>query len=171
MPLKATEVDTSVEFAGDEALYRRVSQSELIGKGEVDPTRISISRFKKEIASAPSVLRSRFSQAPDALHVLCAGRDTAGWSVFYILVDSLPRGLTTGDGRTFDFFAVHQPLADCGAHSVVACHQADDAEKVYLKTSDRLAFDFKVRFATALRLAFSELMQPVVTPITDQPTG
>lgn len=166
LPLKATDVDTTIPFAADEALYRRIPEGELNSKREVDPSRINISGFSRHVQSAPSVLRSRFSQAPDALHIDCAQRETNGWLVFYIRVDGLPKTLIAGDGRSFDFFPLHVPLPECGAHSVVGCSLTDDPTRVYLKPTDRIAAIFKVRFALALQLALS----PLTPPGDDRPT-
>lgn len=157
LPLKANEVDTTEVFTAGELLYRRVASSELNSKGEVDPSRINISSFKREILSAPSVMRSRFSQAPDVLEFDCADRDTTGWLVFFVRVDSLPVGLLAGDGRSFDFYPVHIPFEKCGAHSVVASCISADAARSYVKPSEVVAYGFKTRFATALRLALCPL--------------
>jgi hypothetical protein len=129
LPLKATEVDPEASFSEDELLYRRLERNELNGKGEVDPTRINFISFNRNVESAPSVMRSRFSQPEDVLHILCAERDTAGWLVYFVRVDDLPKNLQSGDGRCFDFLPKHVPLIDCGAHSVIACAASGDPNK------------------------------------------
>jgi len=151
LPLKASEVDPEFPFSGGELLYRRLERRELNENGEIDPTRINSISFKVDVESAPSVMRSRFSSPEDVLHVLCAGRDTAGWLVYFIRVDALPKQLKSGDGRSFDFFPKHVALIDCGAHSVVACAESSDAEKSYVRPSTKVINDFKVKFAVALR--------------------
>ena len=151
MPLKASEVDCSFPFFGDELLYRRLEQRELNEKGEIDPTRINSVSFKADVESAPSVMRSRFSAPEDVLHVLCAGRDTSGWLVYAIRVDELPQGLKAGDERSFDFLPKQVPLEDCGAHTVVACAESSDAAKKYIKPSTKVTNDFKVKFALGLK--------------------
>lgn len=151
LPLKASEVDATAPFTPEELLYRRVERSELNSKGEVDPTRINAISFKKDVESAPSVMRSRYSTPADVLHVLCAERDTTNWLVFSARVDGLPSGLKSGDGRSFDFFPKHVPLEDCGAHSVVASAQSDDVSKAYAKPSDGVVNAFKAKFATSLK--------------------
>jgi hypothetical protein len=151
LPLKASEVDPTCPFSGDELLYRRLERHELNENGEVDPTRINSISFRADVESAPSVMRSRFSDPEDVLHVLCAERDTTGWRVYFIRVDALPVNLKSGDGRSFDFFPKHVPLIDCGAHSVVACAESGDAGKIFVRPSTKVINDFKVRFATALR--------------------
>jgi hypothetical protein len=156
LPLKASEVDANSPFAPDEFLFRRVGPEELNTKGEVDPTRIEAISFNKNVESAPSVMRSRYSGPDDVLHVLCAERDTAGWLVYFLRVDQLPDGLKTGDGRSFDFFPKHVPLENCGAHSVVASALSADASRVYVKPSQQVINAFKTRFATALRPAVAQ---------------
>jgi hypothetical protein len=152
LPLKATEVDPNTPFAPDELLYRRAESGELNSKGEIDPTRINLTSFKRNIESAPSVNRGLYSSPDDVLHVLCADKDLTGWHVFSLRVDQIPTGLVSGDKRVFDFYPKHVPLENCGAHSVVACAESNDPTKTYVKPSDKVAYDFKAKFATALRL-------------------
>jgi hypothetical protein len=151
LPLKASEVDVDSPFTPDELLYRRIGPAELNSKGELDPTRIESISFRKNVESAPSVMRSRFSEPEDVLHILCAQRDTAGWIVYFVLVDRLPTAMLSGDGRSFDFFAKHVPLENCGAHSVVASALSNDPTRAYAKPSQGVINDFKTKFATALR--------------------
>lgn len=151
LPLKANEVDPKAPFTPEELLYRRVERSELNSRGEVDPTRINAVSFRKDVESAPSVMRSKFSSPQDVLDVLCAERDVNGWLVFSIRVDELPTGLTTGDGRSFDFFPKHVPLENCGAHSVTASALSGDPSRTYAKPNPKVTAAFKARFATALK--------------------
>ena len=157
MPLRANEVDTTIPFTPDELLFRRVAPEELNSKGEVDPSRINAVSFRRDVEYAPSVMRSKFSQAPEVLEIECAERDTTGWLVYYVPVSSLPSGLISGDRKSFDFFPIHIPLEKCGAHSVIASCLSTDAARAYVKPSEAVAYTFKTRFATALKLALCPL--------------
>ena len=152
MPLTANEVNVELPFVSAELLYRRVGPDEINSKGEVKPLNIAGISFKAEVESAPSVLRSEFSQPYDVLHELCAEKDVTGWFAYYVRVDCLPEQVVSGDERVFRFFPKHVPLTTCGAHSVVACCLADDADRGYVKPSAKVINDFKVKFALGLRL-------------------
>lgn len=151
MPLRAEQVDPLVPFDNEELLYRRVSPEELNSMGEVDPTRINATSFSKEIQSAPSVNRSAFSKPEDVLSSCCAsGKDVSSWVIFLLSVERLPKELVAGDGRRFDFVPQHLPLEDCGAHSVIASCRSEDSLHEYVKPSQAVINDFKVKFATGL---------------------
>jgi hypothetical protein len=150
LPLAASQVDITRPFTANELLYRRVSKEEIGPNGEVDPSRIQSISFKADVQTAPSVMRSAFSEPHDVLHFLCAGRDTSGWSVYSATVGSLPQGLKAGDGREFRFFPAHLPEEKCGAHSVVACCRQSDISRTYEKPTKTVIWEFKVKFATSL---------------------
>jgi len=151
LPLNASQVDTNRPFSTDELLYRRVGPTELNSLGELLPTTIAGIQFTSDVQHSPSVMRSDFSEPSDVLHVLCAKRDVAGWSVYFIRVDKLPSELVSGDNKRFCFFPVHMPEETCGAHSVVACCLLEDPNRVYRKPSGKVEYDFKVKLALALR--------------------
>jgi hypothetical protein len=151
LPQKASEVDTDAPFTPEELLYRRVHRDKVNSKGEVDPSQINVTSFKRDIRSAPSVMRSRFCVPADVLHIDCAERETSDWLVFFTRVDSLPAGIVSGDQRSFDFYPAHIPLEHCGAHSVVASCITGDVERTYVKPSGAVASDFRVKFANSLK--------------------
>jgi hypothetical protein len=80
----------------------RIDPDELVN-GELSPTSIKKFSFSREIADSPSVNRSDFSSPFDVLHVLCAGKDAAEWSIFF-RVDRLPQAITSGTIARFAFF-------------------------------------------------------------------
>ena len=149
LPLRANQVNTMQPFDDDELLYRRISPDELNSKGEVDPSRIQVTSFTKEINSAPSANRSAFSNPEDVLSLPCAGKDVSSWTIFFIEVRSLPKGLLDGNGRAFDFFPHHAPLENCGAHSVIASCVAVNPT-VYVRPTRPVINDFKTKFAVSL---------------------
>lgn len=151
LPLTASEVDTTRPFSPEELLYRRVGPGELNSIGEVLPTGIACVSFRANVESAPSVMRSDFSQPSDVLDVLCATKEVPGWLVYFVRVDGLPGEIIAPDNRLHYFFPKHIPEKTCGAHSVVACCLATDPERAYVKPTARLANDFKVKFALGLK--------------------
>jgi hypothetical protein len=149
LPLRADQVSPEQPFDDGELLYRRISPDELNSKGEIDPSRIQVTGFTKDINSSPSVNRGAFSLPEDVLSMPCAGKDVQSWTVFFLQVQALPKGLLAGDGRAFDFFPHHAPLEMCGAHSVIASCLAANPNQ-YAKPTRPVVNDFKVKFAVAL---------------------
>jgi hypothetical protein len=152
LPLSANEVDITRLFDDSELLFRRVAPEELNSKGELEPTQIKAMSFGNAFPSCPSVLRSDFSQPEDVLHNACSGQDLVGWFIFFVTVGNLPSSIKSGDlKKEYQFFPVHLPEPNCGAHSVIACALAGDPLKVYAKPSYKVYADFKIKLALALR--------------------
>ena len=150
-PLTASEVGGNHPFSPEELLYRRVGPQEFNSLGELLPTTIACVSFSAHVESAPSVMRSDFSQPSDVLDPLCATKDVSGWVVYFVRVDNLPEDVKSGDGRPFHFFPKHQPEPMCGAHSVIACCLATDPNREYKKPSAGVANAFKVQFVSRLK--------------------
>jgi hypothetical protein len=151
LPLSESQVDTSVPFAADEQLYRRVLPSEELADGEIDPTRLNSVSFKKEVQSAPSVLRSRFASPQDALHKDCAGqKDVSSQLVYYVCVRDLPEEIASLDGKRFDVFPLHLPFPTCGAHSVISCCISGDHLRSYSRPSPSAYYDLRVKLAAKM---------------------
>jgi hypothetical protein len=157
LPLLESEVDISIEFAPEEPLFRRVSANELTD-GEIDPSSLNSVSFNKEISGAPSVLRGKFASPSDVLHVDCAGgKDVSSHLVYFILVRDVPDIIHSDDGKSFAFYPLHLPVANCGAHSVIASCLAGDKARVYAKPSRPVRNALRAKLATRL--------QPVPDPI------
>jgi len=152
LPLSENEVDTSVPFAPEEELYRRVLPSEELADGEIDPTRLSSVSFKSDVQSSPSVLRSRYASPQDVLHKDCANqKDVSGQLIYFIAVNSLPRTIKSDDGREFEIFPLHLPFPTCGAHSVISCCRNGDPGRVYERPSQSARNDLRVKLAARMR--------------------
>jgi hypothetical protein len=151
LPLLEREVDTSVEFAPAEPLYRRISAAELTG-GEIDPSRFNSVSFDKSIEGAPSVLRGRFAEPRDVLHPHCAdGRDVTHFLIYFIFVQDLPDVIKSDDGKEFAFFPSHRPEPTCGAHSVIACCIAGDPARGYSKPTRPVRNQLRAKLAAKLQ--------------------
>ena len=152
MPLRENEVDASAPFRPDEQLYRRVLPQEELSDGEIDPTRFNSISFKKEVESAPSVLRGAFATPEDAVHPDCADqKDVSHQFVYSTSVSSLPKLIRSGDGKEFEIFPKHLPLPTCGAHSVVSCCRAGDDTKKYERPSPSARYDLRVKLAANMK--------------------
>ena len=151
MPLGENEVDTSAPFQPDEMLYRRVLRSEELSDGEIYPTGLESVKFDKNAESAPSVLRSAFASAADALHRDCASqKDVSDQFVYSIRVAELPEVITCDTGKQYSVFPLHAPLPTCGAHSVISCCNLGDSTRTYQKPSRSARNDLRVKLATRL---------------------
>lgn len=134
MPPEHYEVGTDKEpnFEPQEKLFRRVHPKELNEDGEVDPTSIPTVQFGKTEQAAPSVIRQLYATYEDAIHPDCAGNNSVEeYGVFYLSCADLPRGLESGDGRSFDFLPSHMPEPTCRAHSVIRSTLSSDPTKLY----------------------------------------
>jgi hypothetical protein len=172
LPLTNREVDVQLAFEGTELLYRRASPGEINSAGELDPSQLESISFSKYVEGAPSVLRGAFAVAADAIAPECAGgKNVSDCSVFEIEVRELPVALKSGDGREFNFFPTHHPLADCGAHSVISCHLAGDADKRYVVPTRPVRNALRSKLATKMRRCVaSSPSQTSTDPRTTEPT-
>jgi hypothetical protein len=151
LPLTETEVDPSTPFEAQEQLYRRILSSEELLDGEIDPTRFNSVSFNKEVQSAPSVLRSHYASAEDALHKDCANqKDVSGQFVYYVFVRDLPGEIKSDDGKRYSVFPIHFPLPTCGAHAVVSCCLSGDQTRSYKKPSRSALNDLRVKLAAKM---------------------
>jgi hypothetical protein len=169
LPLSESEIDISTRFAADEQLYRRVFPSEELSDGEVDPTRFNSVSFKKEVQSAPSVLRSRFASPEDALHKDCAEqKDVSGQFVYYVLVQDLPGEIASDDEKRYSVFPLHFPLPTCGAHSVISCCLVGDDSRSYTKPSPSARYDLRVKLAARMqKVRFTPVLAQAHPPTPD----
>jgi hypothetical protein len=152
LPLRADEVDAGLQFESSELLYRRVSKNGVNSLGELLPSELNTFSFDKDLDSAPSVLRSAFSKPVDALALDCAnGKDVSDWRVFWIAVADLPTPLAAPDGRSFEFYPVHRPLPQCGAHSVIASCTAGDTARTYKAPPRSVRNDLRTKLAVRLK--------------------
>jgi hypothetical protein len=152
LPLCDKEVDTSIAFAPEEALYRRVLPSEELDDGEIDPTRLNSVSFKKEVQSAPSVLRGKYATPEDVLHKDCADqKDVTGQLVYFVSVSDLPPEIHSDDGNASCVFPLHLPVPSCGAHSVISCCRKGDETRTYEKPSKSARYDLRVKLAAKMR--------------------
>ena len=152
MPLRRDEVDTERPFEPAELLYRRVSPDGVNGNGEFLPSELNTISFNNEIDSAPSVLRSQFSEPKDVIATECAdGNDVSSWRIFAVAVGDLPSSLVSGDSRSFDIFPVHRPLEFCGAHSVIASCPSSDPTRTYFPPPRSVKNALRAKLATLLR--------------------
>ncbi len=151
MPLHENEVDINAGFDPQEPLYRRVSMNELVN-GELTPATISVRYSGPTVEHSPSVLRGGFSTPFDVLHQDCAaGQDVSAYEAYSIQVQELPERVSSGDGQFYNFFPVHIPKPDCGAHSVISCCLADDPSKTFKKPNRTARNILRVQLATKLR--------------------
>jgi hypothetical protein len=152
LPLPENEVDNSTPFTPAEPLFRRVLPSEELSDGEIDPTRLNSVSFKKEIQSAPSVLRGLYASPEDALHKDCANqKDVTGQFVYYVGVGDLPDEIKSDDGKMFNVFPLHFPVPTCGAHSVISCCRKGDGTRAYEMPSPSARYDLRVKLAAKLQ--------------------
>lgn len=151
LPLHENEVDIHAGFEPQELLYSRVSMGELVN-GELTAASISVHYAGPTVEPSPSVLRGKFSTPLDVLHQDCsAGRDVSAYEAYSIQVQELPVHVPSGDGQFYNFFPVHIPKPDCGAHSVVACCLADDPSKTFKKPSRTARNTLRVQLVTKLK--------------------
>ena len=153
MPLKRSEVEPRA-FTDGELLYRRVAFRDLNSEGELDPSSLNSMSFGDEIDGAPSVLRSAFAVAEDALAAGCANsKDVTQHVVYELAVVDLPAALSKGGSPRIRLLPMHHPLELCGAHSVIAACKAGDEHRIYVVPSKAVRNDLRVKLATKMKRA------------------
>ncbi|MGC1870461.1 MAG: hypothetical protein WA700_05840 [Acidobacteriaceae bacterium] len=152
LPIKLGKRRTDPHFKGSEKLFRRVPLDHLNNLGEVEPSKIQVS-FKSDVASSPSVLRSKYATVLDLLHSLCGCDMEIPCRAFFLRVSDLPKEVPAGTGDLFDFKAFHEPLDLCYAHTVVGCCKSGDQTAQHVKPSRAVRNDFRTKFALALKPA------------------
>jgi hypothetical protein len=152
LPRSDRDVDVNIPFSETELLFRRAFPQELNSKGELVPTQLESFSFSKDVVGAPSFLRSAYASAADVLHKDCAGKkDVSSCSALQMFVSELPGPLVAGDGKKYSFWPLHQPLPDCGAHSVISSHLQDDPAKAYAKPSGAVLSKLKLDICRVLK--------------------
>jgi hypothetical protein len=140
-------------FGESEKLYKRVPAEQLTADGRIEPSLIQCS-FGKVVKSAPSVVRSKYACAQDAIRPGCAnGKDVSSNVVFYLKVSALPKSIVSGDNRTFTFYPFHDPEQNCYAHTVIACRSVDGPNTSYDPPSNAVKNEFKAKLVAALERA------------------
>jgi hypothetical protein len=153
LPIKRRDKGSDQRFSDSERLYKRVPPEHLTPDGEIEPSLIQCS-FGKGVKSAPSVLRSKYGTARDALRSPCAnGKDVSAHVVFYVKVAGLPKQIVSGDNKSFDFYPFHDPDDDCYAHTVIACRTGEGGSTDYSMPSNAVKNKFKATLVSALKRA------------------
>ena len=138
-------------FHSSERLFRRVPADCIVGNGEIEPSCIDCS-FGRTVDGAPSVIRSKYAAARDALHPNCAdGKDVSSLLIYYLEAGELPKDCLDGTGNAYEFYPYHDPLEHCYAHSVIACRRAGNPEELYRQPTRPVKNDFRAKFAAALK--------------------
>lgn len=151
-PVKKGSRASDHKFLESEKLYKRIPVEHL-SEGEIDPSLIQCS-FDKGVKSAPSVVREKYSCPGDTLHPCCAGgKDVSSQRVYYVEVGELPKGIESGDKKSFDFFPYHQPEEECYAHSVIACRRSGTGAEDYVQPNRLVKNAFKAKLISKLRQA------------------
>lgn len=152
-PIKRRKRLPDQRFRQTERLYKRVPPEHLTPEGEIEPSLIQCS-FGKKVKSAPSVVRDKYGTPGDTLHRCCAGgNDVSSNVVFYLEVGALPKGILSGDNRSYDFYPFHDPEEDCYSHSVIACKAGNNVAGEYEPPSQAVKNAFKAKFISALQRA------------------
>ncbi len=152
-PIKRRHRPLDQGFEGSERLFRRVPPDCIGPNDEIDVNNIKCS-FGKDVESAPSVIREKYSTVRDTLNRLCAGsKNVSSEVVFFLTVQALPKSILSGTNEPHDFYPFHAPLKHCYAHTVIACKRADSPAGTYKEPTRPVKNAFRARFALELKRA------------------
>ena len=124
-------------FSDGELLYRRYL-AEHFQNQQLLP---SAFKFPRQ-----SFNREKYSMPEDVLHIDCCDGKALGdgWGVLQCSSADLPSPITGGDGRAFEFQAVHKPTDCCYAHCEIWCKSGETTVDT---PSPKVKETFRVRLA------------------------
>lgn len=133
------------EFSGDEFLYRRILEIDLV-KGE--PWAASLN-FRPD--TGHSVNRAKYSHPCDVLEPdCCGGKDRSACAVLQFEVGDTPDCIPGANGAKYYFRPKHAPRESCYPHSEIWCTLDGDITKPYHEPPKVVKNIFRAELARAI---------------------